>query len=132
MIRRPPRSTRTDTLFPYTTLFRSKVSEADSAAALTRIRTSNSINAFKETDFVVEAATENEAVKKNMFAELCPVLKKDANLATTTSSISETQLAAATDRPEKYMGMHFMNTMPVMQLVELIRAIPPQHETTHH
>src|SRR3546814_3121869 len=88
MIRRPPRSTRTDTLFPYTTLFRS-------AAALTRIRTSNSINAFKETDFVVEAATENEAVKKKIFAELCPVLKKDAILATNTSSISVTRLASA-------------------------------------
>src|SRR3546814_17773151 len=102
MIRRPPRSTRTDTLFPYTTLFRS-------AAALTRIRTSNSINAFKETDFVVEAATENEAVKKKIFAELCPVLKKDAIIATNTSSISVTRLASATDRPEKFMGLQFIN-----------------------
>ncbi|MFC3675010.1 3-hydroxybutyryl-CoA dehydrogenase [Ferrovibrio xuzhouensis] len=108
---------------------RGKVSEADSAAALTRIRTSNSINAFKETDFVVEAATENEAVKKKIFAELCPVLKKDAILATNTSSISVTRLASATDRPEKFMGMHFMNPVPVMQLVELIRGIATEEET---
>jgi len=108
---------------------RGKISEADSAAALTRIRTANSINAFKETDFVVEAATENEAVKKKIFADLCPVLKKDAILATNTSSISVTRLASATDRPEKFMGMHFMNPVPVMQLVELIRGIATEEET---
>jgi 3-hydroxybutyryl-CoA dehydrogenase len=80
---------------------------------------------------VVEAATENEGVKKKIFADLCPVLKKDAILATNTSSISVTRLASATDRPEKFMGMHFMNPVPVMQLVELIRGIATDEETFH-
>ncbi|WP_374300728.1 3-hydroxybutyryl-CoA dehydrogenase [Ferrovibrio sp.] len=108
---------------------RGKISEADKAAALTRIRTSNDIRVFAETDFVVEAATENEAVKKKIFADLCPVLKKDALLATNTSSISVTRLASATDRPEKFMGMHFMNPVPVMALVELIRGIATDEDT---
>src|SRR3546814_10333935 len=64
-----------------------------------------------------------------IFAELCPVLKKDAILATNTSSISVTRLASSTDRPEKFMGMHFMNPVPVMALVELIRGIAPDEET---
>ena len=108
---------------------RGKITEADKAKALTHIRTSNDIRAFAETDFVVEAATENEAVKKKIFADLCPVLKKDALLATNTSSISVTRLASATDRPEKFMGMHFMNPVPVMALVELIRGIATDEET---
>ncbi|MFN4310284.1 MAG: 3-hydroxybutyryl-CoA dehydrogenase [Ferrovibrio sp.] len=108
---------------------RGKIAEADKAAALTRIRTSNDIRVFAETDFVVEAATENEAVKKKIFADLCPVLKPSALLATNTSSISVTRLASATDRPEKFMGMHFMNPVPVMQLVELIRGIATDEET---
>ncbi|MFN4276656.1 MAG: 3-hydroxybutyryl-CoA dehydrogenase [Ferrovibrio sp.] len=108
---------------------RGKISEADKAKALSLIRTSNDIRAFAETDFVVEAATENEAVKKKIFADLCPVLKKDALLATNTSSISVTRLASATDRPEKFMGMHFMNPVPVMALVELIRGIATDEDT---
>ncbi len=108
---------------------RGKISEADRAAALARIHTTPDIKAFAETDFVVEAATENEGVKKKIFADLCPVLKKDAILATNTSSISVTRLASATDRPEKFMGMHFMNPVPVMQLVELIRGIATDEET---
>jgi 3-hydroxybutyryl-CoA dehydrogenase len=108
---------------------RGKITEADKAKALTHIRTSNDIRAFAETDFVVEAATENEGVKKKIFADLCPVLKKDALLATNTSSISVTRLASSTDRPEKFMGMHFMNPVPVMQLVELIRGIATDENT---
>lgn len=108
---------------------RGKISEADKAKALSHIRTSNDIRAFAETDFVVEAATENEGVKKKIFADLCPVLKKDALLATNTSSISVTRLASSTDRPEKFMGMHFMNPVPVMQLVELIRGIATDENT---
>ncbi|WP_341705102.1 3-hydroxybutyryl-CoA dehydrogenase [Ferrovibrio sp.] len=108
---------------------RGKISEADSAAALARIRTANAITAFKDTDFIVEAATENEGLKKKIFAELCPVLKPEALLATNTSSISVTRLASSTDRPEKFMGMHFMNPVPVMQLVELIRGIATEEET---
>src|SRR5690606_20859374 len=110
---------------------RGKITEADRAAALARIHTTADIKAFAETDFVVEAATENEGVKKKIFADLCPVLKKDAILATNTSSISVTRLASATDRPEKFMGMHFMNPVPVMQLVELIRGIATDEETFH-
>ena len=108
---------------------RGKITEADKVKALSLIRTSNDIRAFAETDFVVEAATENEAVKKKIFADLCPVLKKDALLATNTSSISVTRLASSTDRPEKFMGMHFMNPVPVMALVELIRGIATDEET---
>ena len=108
---------------------RGKITEADRAAALARIHTTPDINAFAQTDFVVEAATENEGVKKKIFADLCPVLKKDAILATNTSSISVTRLASSTDRPEKFMGMHFMNPVPVMALVELIRGIATDEET---
>ncbi|MEK9971625.1 MAG: 3-hydroxybutyryl-CoA dehydrogenase [Ferrovibrio sp.] len=108
---------------------RGKISEADKAKALTLIRTSNDVRALGEADFVVEAATENEGVKKKIFADLCPVLKKDALLATNTSSISVTRLASSTDRPEKFMGMHFMNPVPVMALVELIRGIATDEDT---
>jgi 3-hydroxybutyryl-CoA dehydrogenase len=108
---------------------RGKISEADKVAALARIRTSNDIRAFAETDFVVEAATENEGLKKKIFADLCPVLKPSALLATNTSSISVTRLASSTDRPEKFMGMHFMNPVPVMALVELIRGIATDEDT---
>ena len=102
---------------------RGKITEADKAKALTHIRTSNDIRAFADIDFVVEAATENEGLKKKIFADLCPVLKPTALLATNTSSISVTRLASSTDRPEKFMGMHFMNPVPVMALVELIRGL---------
>ena len=108
---------------------RGKITEADSAKALSLIRTTTDIKDFAQTDFVVEAATENEGVKKKIFADLCPVLKPEALLATNTSSISVTRLASATDRPEKFMGMHFMNPVPVMQLVEIIRGIATDEET---
>ena len=108
---------------------RGKITEAEKAKALTHIRTSNDIRAFAEIDFVVEAATENEGVKKKIFADLCPVLKPTALLATNTSSISVTRLASSTDRPEKFMGMHFMNPVPVMALVELIRGIATDEDT---
>jgi 3-hydroxybutyryl-CoA dehydrogenase len=108
---------------------RGKITEADKAKALSLIRTSNDIRAFAETDFIVEAATENEGLKKKIFADLCPVLKPTALLATNTSSISVTRLASSTDRPEKFMGMHFMNPVPVMALVELIRGIATDEDT---
>ncbi len=78
---------------------------------------------------VIEAATENEAVKREIFKKLCPALKPDALIASNTSSISITRLAAATDRPGKFIGMHFMNPVPVMQLVELIRGIATDEAT---
>ncbi|WP_341915236.1 3-hydroxybutyryl-CoA dehydrogenase [Ferrovibrio terrae] len=108
---------------------RGKITEAEKATALSLIRTSNDIRAFAETDFIVEAATENEGLKKKIFADLCPVLKPSALLATNTSSISVTRLASSTDRPEKFMGMHFMNPVPVMALVELIRGIATDEDT---
>ena len=85
--------------------------------------------AFADCDLVIEAATEDEAVKRKIFDELCPQLKPDAMLATNTSSISITRLAAATDRPERFIGMHFMNPVPVMKLVELIRGIATDDDT---
>ena len=77
---------------------------------------------------VIEAATENEAVKREIFKKLVPVLKPEALIATNTSSISITRLASSTDRPGKFIGMHFMNPVPVMSLVELIRGIATDEE----
>ena len=108
---------------------RGKISEADRAGALGRIKTATDMRFFDAADIVIEAATENEAVKKKILAELCPVLRKDTLIATNTSSISVTRLASSTDRPEKFMGMHFMNPVPVMQLVELIRGIATEEPT---
>ena len=82
-----------------------------------------------QADLVIEAATEDEAVKRKIFADLLPKLKKGAMLASNTSSISITRLASATDRPERFIGMHFMNPVPMMQLVELIRGIATEDET---
>ena len=82
-------------------------------------------------DLVIEAATEDEQVKIAIFQELCPILKPEAILATNTSSISITRLASTTDRPEKFIGLHFMNPVPVMKLVELIRGIATSEETYH-
>jgi 3-hydroxybutyryl-CoA dehydrogenase len=106
-----------------------KVTEADSAAALKRISTSVELTAMTPCDAVIEAATENEAIKKDILAKLLPHLNPDAILLTNTSSISITRLAATTDRPGKFMGMHFMNPVPVMQLVELIKGIATDEPT---
>jgi 3-hydroxybutyryl-CoA dehydrogenase len=108
---------------------RSLISEADKLEALARIETSNSLAVFGDCDMVVEAATENEKVKVAIFKDLCPHLRADAILASNTSSISITRLAAATDRPARFMGMHFMNPVPIMKLVELIRGLATDSET---
>ncbi len=84
---------------------------------------------FKDCDLVIEAATENEAIKREIFKKLCTVLGPDTLIASNTSSISITRLAASTDRPAKFIGMHFMNPVPVMQLVELIRGIATSEDT---
>ena len=102
---------------------RGKITEADRDAALKRIQTVKKLSEMADADLVIEAATENEEVKRAIFTELCETLKPEAITATNTSSISITRLAASTDRPERFMGMHFMNPVPVMQLVELIRGI---------
>jgi 3-hydroxybutyryl-CoA dehydrogenase len=108
---------------------RGKVTEADKAAALKRISTGADYAAFRDCDIVIEAATEKEAVKREIFKQLVPYLKADALVASNTSSISITRLAATTDRPGKFIGMHFMNPVPMMTLVELIRGIPTDEAT---
>jgi len=102
---------------------RKRISEDDKQRALERITTSEHYDAFSDCDLVIEAATEKEEVKRQIFAELCPVLKPETIVATNTSSISITRLASSTDRPEKFIGIHFMNPVPLMELVELIRGI---------
>lgn len=97
--------------------------------ALGRIKTGTDYAIFGECDLVIEAATENEAIKREIFKKLCPALKPEALVASNTSSISITRLGASTDRAAKFMGMHFMNPVPVMQLVELIRGIATSNET---
>jgi len=106
-----------------------KISAADKDAALALISTTTAYADFAECDLVIEAASENESVKRAIFAQLCPVLKADAIIASNTSSLSITRLAAATDRPGRFVGMHFMNPVPVMQLVELIRGIATAEDT---
>jgi len=106
-----------------------KITEADRQAALAHITPAPDIGALGDADIVIESATENEAVKRQIFVTLRAQLKPEAILATNTSSISITRLAAATDRPEKFIGIHFMNPVPVMELVELIRGIATDRET---
>ncbi len=108
---------------------REKITEADKTAALARISTSTSLEAFRDCDVVVESVTEDEELKKEIFRELCPILKPEAIVCSNTSSISITRLASITDRPGRFMGMHFMNPVPLMQLVELIRGIATEEET---
>jgi 3-hydroxybutyryl-CoA dehydrogenase len=105
------------------------ISDSERRAALDRIDAAPSYEAFADCDIVIEAATENEAVKRQIFEKLCPVLKPEAMIASNTSSISITRLASVTDRPERFIGIHFMNPVPVMQLVELIRGIATEEPT---
>ena len=108
---------------------RDKISEAEKNAALTRIRTTQELAQLGTSDLIIEAATERETVKQAIFEDLLPHLKPHTILTSNTSSISITRLASRTDRPEKFMGFHFMNPVPVMQLVELIRGIATDEET---
>ncbi|MFE3838441.1 3-hydroxybutyryl-CoA dehydrogenase [Pseudogemmobacter sonorensis] len=108
---------------------RGKISAEEKAAAQGRIRTTPTLADLGPTDLVIEAATERETVKQAIFAELLPHLKPGTILTSNTSSISITRLASRTDRPEKFMGFHFMNPVPVMQLVELIRGIATDQDT---
>jgi 3-hydroxybutyryl-CoA dehydrogenase len=105
------------------------LSEEDRQRALSRIRPALRYEDLGACDLVIEAATENEEVKRKIFAALSPHLKPDALIGTNTSSISITRLAASTDRPERFIGIHFMNPVPVMQLVELIRGIATDEAT---
>ncbi|MBN9453134.1 MAG: 3-hydroxybutyryl-CoA dehydrogenase [Bosea sp.] len=99
------------------------LAEEERRAAIARIQPAVALADLGDCDLVIEAATENEEVKRKIFTAVCPHLRPDAILASNTSSISITRLAAATDRPEHFIGIHFMNPVPLMQLVELIRGI---------
>jgi 3-hydroxybutyryl-CoA dehydrogenase len=98
-------------------------------AAFKRIRAAASLAEFGDVDFAIEAATEKEDVKRKIFDDLCPKLRKSAMLASNTSSISITRLGTATDRPERFIGLHFMNPVPLMRLVEVIRGLATDQET---
>jgi len=106
-----------------------KLVEKEFHAALKRIRTASDVKSLGQSDLIIEAATEDERIKQNIFASLLPHIGDQTILTSNTSSISITRLASSTDRPEKFLGFHFMNPVPVMQLVELIRGIATDQET---
>ena len=105
------------------------IAEGAIKPALARIRTTQTLDDLKDRELVIEAATEDEAIKKKIFQDLSARLNDKAMIATNTSSISVTRLAAATDRPERFIGLHFMNPVPLMQLVEVIRGIATDDAT---
>jgi len=102
---------------------RQRISDEERQAAIKRISPAKSLDELGDCDLVIESATEQEEIKRKIFAALCPALKPEAIVGTNTSSISITRLAAATDRPERFIGIHFMNPVPLMELVEVIRGI---------
>ena len=106
-----------------------KISEDEINSAMGRIKTTLDVTELGTSDLIIEAATENESVKQKIFDSVLPHLKPETILTSNTSSISITRLASRTDRPEKFMGFHFMNPVPVMQLVELIRGIATDQDT---
>ena len=105
------------------------IDQAACDGALGRIKTGAGVADLKDADLVIEAAAENETIKKEIFASLKGIIKPDAIICTNTSSISVTRLAASTDRPGLFMGMHFMNPVPMMELVELVRGIATDVDT---
>jgi 3-hydroxybutyryl-CoA dehydrogenase len=108
---------------------RQRITEEQRQSTLKKITPGLSFDNFADCDIVIEAVTENEEVKRKIFIQLCPSLKPDTIIGSNTSSISITRLAAATDRPERFIGIHFMNPVPVMELVELIRGIATEDST---
>jgi 3-hydroxybutyryl-CoA dehydrogenase len=108
---------------------RQRISDEERQAAIKRIAPANTLDDLGDCDLVIEAATEQEDVKRKIFAALCPSLKPETIVGTNTSSISITRLAAATDRPERFIGIHFMNPVPLMELVEIIRGIATDDAT---
>jgi len=105
------------------------ISDDDRKGALSRIKPAEKYDALSNCDLVIETATEKEEIKRKIFSDLCSSLKSDAIIATNTSSISITRLASSTDRPEHFIGIHFMNPVPLMELVELIRGIATDDAT---
>jgi 3-hydroxybutyryl-CoA dehydrogenase len=108
---------------------RERITEEERQAALKRITPAETLEALGDCDLVIEAATEKEEIKRTIFASVCPLLKPDAIIGSNTSSISITRLASSTDRPERFIGIHFMNPVPLMELVELIRGIATDDAT---
>src|SRR5262249_39438337 len=108
---------------------RKRITEEERQAALKRITPAETFEAFGDCDLIIEAATEKEETKRTIFASVCPLIKPDAIIGSNTSSISITRLASSTDRPERFIGIHFMNPVPLMELVELIRGIATDDAT---
>ncbi len=108
---------------------RGKLEPTEKADALARISPADDLKVMGKADLVIEAATENEEIKRQILENLCPHLSAEAIVASNTSSISITRLASVTDRPEKFLGMHFMNPVPLMDMVEMIRGIATSEET---
>ena len=108
-----------------------KITESDRSDALGRIAATPDMDGLAACDLIIESATEKEPVKREIFAQLCPVLNPEAIVASNTSSLSITRLASATDRPERFIGIHFMNPVPAMKLVEVIRGIATDEDTYH-
>ena len=106
-----------------------KITKDDKTTALARIKTGTSYEIFGDCDIVIECAVENEEIKRSILKDLCAAVRPDTVIATNTSSISITRLAAITDRPGRFIGMHFMNPVPVMELIELIRGIATDEDT---
>ena len=108
---------------------RQRISDEERQAAIKRISPAKTLGDLGDCDLVIEAATEQEETKRKIFAALCPSLKPETIVGTNTSSISITRLAASTDRPERFIGIHFMNPVPLMELVEVIRGIATDNPT---
>ena len=108
---------------------RQRISDEQRQAAIKRISPATTLNELGDCDLVIESATEQEEIKRRIFTALCPALKPKAIVGSNTSSISITRLAAATDRPERFIGIHFMNPVPLMELVEVIRGIATDDST---
>jgi 3-hydroxybutyryl-CoA dehydrogenase len=108
---------------------RQRINDEERQAAIKRISAANTFDDLGDCDLVIEAATEHEETKRKIFTALCPSLKPETIVGTNTSSISITRLAAATDRPERFIGIHFMNPVPLMELVEVIRGIATDDAT---
>jgi 3-hydroxybutyryl-CoA dehydrogenase len=106
-----------------------KIGEQERTAAVAHLAAAATVEELASCDLVIEAATENEAIKRKIFSNLCPILNPEAIIASNTSSISITRLASATDRPERFIGIHFMNPVPIMKLVELVRGIATEDDT---
>ncbi len=106
-----------------------KMAESERSEALKRISPAREMQDLAASDLVIEAATEDETIKRKIYAQICPILNPEAILATNTSSLSITRLASATDRPERFIGIHFMNPVPVMKLVEIVRGIATEETT---